>query len=174
VSPRRLRPGEALAGAAAVGLFAVLFLHWFGVHAPNLRGAEIVGYLHVNRALHTTGWSSLGWFVDVLLVASIASALALAALTVSRAAVAVSVGAGVLTAAFGSIVAIVLLARVITQPGLGAGLPNALVDIKAAAWIGVALAALIAVGGWIAIRDERTDAAESAYTPPPPRPAPSP
>jgi hypothetical protein len=170
VSLRRLRPGEALAGAAAVGLFAVLFLDWFGLESHGGRFLIVFGAYH----LHTTGWSSLGWFVDVLLVASISSALALALLTVSRAAVALSVGAAVLTAAFGSIVAIVLFIRVITQPGLGAGLPNELVDIKAAAWIGVALAALIALGGWISIRDERTASADSAYTPPPPRPAPAP
>jgi hypothetical protein len=34
--------------------------------------------------------------------------------------------------------------------------------------------ALIAAGGFIALRDERLDAPESAYEPPEPRPAPRP
>jgi hypothetical protein len=33
---------------------------------------------------------------------------------------------------------------------------------------------MLAVGGWWTIADERTDAPESAYTPPAPRPAPPP
>ena len=38
--------------------------------------------------------------------------------------------------------------------------------------LGLLAALVLALGGWWAIKDDRTDAPESAYTPPEPRPAP--
>ena len=67
-------------------------------------------------------------------------------------------------AAFGTLVAIVLVVR------LSAFAPDG--DLRAAAWLGLAAALAIAAGAWWAIADERTDAPESALAPPPARPAP--
>jgi hypothetical protein len=83
------------------------------------------------------------------------------------------VGGSVLTSAVGWITFLVLLIRVATQPDLGiAGLPNAAVTVELPAYLGLVCAAAIPLGAWLALRDERTDAPESAYTPPPPRPVP--
>jgi hypothetical protein len=46
--------------------------------------------------------------------------------------------------------------------------------LRYGAWLGLLAALVLALGGWWAMKDERTDAPESAYTPPEPRPAPPP
>jgi hypothetical protein len=163
VSLRRLRAGEWIALAGAVGLLVTLFLDWFGF-APAARG---------NGDLAKSGWASLGWALDVLLVLAIVAGLATALTTALRQTPAWSVGSGVLTAPIGLIAFTVLALRVVLfQPDLGAGLPNELVDVRAAAYLGLVFCALIPVGAWIVLDDERTEAPESAYTPPPPRPVP--
>jgi hypothetical protein len=49
---------------------------------------------------------------------------------------------------------------------------NAVVSVGYGAWIGLAGALVLTIGSWWALADERTEAPESAYIPPPPRPAP--
>lgn len=165
---RRLRAGEWLALIGALVLLVSLFLDWFGLDADAFRGVLPQA---VADAVAKDGWSSLGWFVDVLLVVAIGLALWLAVATVTAPA-AQAVAAGVLTAAVGTVVLAVLLVRVVTQPDLGAGAPNELVDVRTGAYLGLAGCLALAAGAWLAIGDERTDARESAYEPPPPRPAP--
>lgn len=173
----RLRRGEWLALAAAAGLLVVLFLDWFGVDAggvvAGLTGAGVGNPAGLHAAtIHHAGWTTLGWFLDVLLCVSIAGAFALAYMTVSRATPAWPVGAAVATIAVAGPTFLILLIRLLTQPGLGAGLPNAAVTVQLPAYLGLAFAALIPLGAWTALADERTDAPESAYTPPPARPLP--
>lgn len=162
MSPGRLRRGELVALVGAVGLLVVLFLSWFG--------ADVHGLPHA--AIHHTGWATLGWLVDVLLVLAIAGGLSLAYLTAARATPAWPVGASIATITVGAVAFLVLVIRVLTQPGLGADLPNAAVTVQLPAYLGLVLAALIPAGAWMALADERTDAPESRYTPPPARPVP--
>ena len=80
------------------------------------------------------------------------------------------VAASVLTATAGTFAFVVLALRALVfQPG-----PNDLVVLRYGAWLGLIAALILAIGGWWATKDERTDAPESAYTPPEPRPAPPP
>jgi hypothetical protein len=91
-----------------------------------------------------------------------------------RAHPAVAVGSAVITIALGFVTFVVALIRVlITQPALDLGLGNGAVSVQVAGYLGLAALALIVAGGWITIADERTEAPESAYTPPPPRPLPN-
>lgn len=169
MSLARLRSGEILAGAAAAALFVLLFLDWF--EAPIIGiGAGFQGI----AADNTTGWSSLGWFMVALLVVLIVLGLTLAVLTVRAERVALPVAAAVVTSFLGILTTLVLALRIVTQPGLGAGAPNHLVDVKPVAYLGLLATALLTLGAWRSIADERTDAPESAYTPPPARPAPPP
>ena len=85
-----------------------------------------------------------------------------------------AVATGVAVTALAAVALPVLLLRIATQPDLGIGASNDLVAVRFAAWVGVICTALIAAGGFIALRDERLDAPESAYEPPEPRPAPRP
>jgi hypothetical protein len=104
--------------------------------------------------------------------------LALAALWLVAATVAgtvtQAVTAGVTTAALGTIAFPALLLRVLTQPHLGVGAPDSLVDIRWGAAIGLLCTGLLTLGAWWTLKDEHTGAPGSRYEPPPPRPAPEP
>ena len=171
MSGRRLRSGELLAGGGAVVLFVSLFLDWF---EPEIkpRITETSGRI-VGPEQHVSGWTSLGWVMVVVLLAVIVLAIWLAASTLFAATVSQPVAAGVLLSAVGSLALGALVVRVaIVQPGLGLGLPDELVGVRWPAYVGVAALAVVVAGGWISMGDERTDAPESATTPPPARPAP--
>jgi hypothetical protein len=148
----RMRAGEWVAGAGAVGLFVLLFLSWFD--GPVDGGS---------------GWTTLGWFVDLLACVAIFGGLALSYMTVKRASPAWPVGAGVLTWVVGSLIFLVLLVRVtIAQPGI-----DELVSVQLPAYLGLLCALLIPVGGFLSLRDERTGSAEARdYQPPPARSVP--
>jgi hypothetical protein len=149
VTAGRLRTGELLAGAGAVVLFVSLFLEWF---SPGDAG----------------GWDSLGWLVLALATLAVALAAWLVAATVAGRPVTQVVAADVLTSLFGAIALLALVLRTLVfQPGV-----DELVSVEYGAWIGLAGAALLAIGAWWALADERTDAPESAYVAPAPRPAP--
>jgi hypothetical protein len=176
----RLRAGEWVAMLGSVGLLVMLFLDWFGVHlgpvpdvapASSDSGGGIANLiqLEVQRG-SLTGWSTLGWLMLVLLCVSIFGGLALSYMTARRTAPAWPVGASVLTLTFGSIVFVILAIRLLVLAGDDG--PVA-IGVRWPAYAGLVFAALIPVGAWFALRDDRTHTAESrAYTPPPPRPVP--
>ena len=145
----RLRGGELLAGAGAVALFVSLFLRWFGEPSRS-------------------GWDSLGWLVLALAALAVALAAWLVVATAAARPVGQVVAGDVLTATAAPVAVIALLVRVlVAQPGA-----DATTSVEYGAWIGLAGAALLTIGAWWATADERTDAPESAYSPPAPRPAP--
>jgi uncharacterized integral membrane protein len=171
MSGRRLRSGELLAGVGAVVLFLSLFLDWFEPEVKP-RITETSGHV-VGPEQHVSGWTSLGWVMIVVLLAVIVLAIWLAASTLFAATVSQPVAAGVLLSAVGSVALGALVVRVaIVQPDLGIGLPDELVAVRWPAYLGIAALAAVVAGGWISMGDERTDAPESAATPPPARPAP--
>ncbi len=165
MSLRRLRAGEWLAGVGTVALLALLLLaDWFradGAPAgadPSLKGV-----------------AALGWPVVLLLLVLAALALWLVIATAADATTAQLMVAAVVTVVVGAIVLLVTLVRVLAaQPGLGAGLANEEVGVTAAGYFGLLAVAAVLAGAWRAMADERTDAPESAFTPPPARPAPPP
>jgi hypothetical protein len=145
----RLRAGECVAGAGAALLLGVLFADWFG---PS----------------DASGWDALGWVTLAFCVAASAAAAWLVIATAADRPLAQQVAAGVLTSTIGALgFVVVALRALVFQPG-----PNDLVTLRYGAWLGLLAALIVAVGGWWAVKDERTDAPESAYTPPAPRPAP--
>jgi hypothetical protein len=175
----RLRIGELLAGIGGIGLLVTMFLDWFGLEsgkAIKLTGQGVSGAVSINPQFAArfaqSGWDGLGWFAILLVLIAAGAAITLVVATLVREPVAWAVGAAVMTTfaglfAFGA-VAISLL----TQPDLGYGLPNQLVSVKGAAYVGLLLAALIPVGGWVTLADERTEAAYSAPPDVEARPAP--
>jgi hypothetical protein len=164
----RLRAGEWSAVAGAAGLLVTLFLPWFDVELPGPAG-KLVNPLLAHEG-GTSGWSTLGWFVIAFALAAVGCAAWLALANATARPVAQSVAASVLTATAGTLAFVVLALRALVfQPG-----PNEFVALRYGSWLGLLGALVLALGGWWAIKDERTDAPESAYTPPEPRPAPPP
>jgi hypothetical protein len=147
----RLRGGELLAGVGAVVLLVSLFLDWVG-------------------PVGTSGWDALGWLVLALVVIAVLCAAGLVVLTAADRLVTHVVAAAVVTATIAPIALVVLVLRALVfQPGA-----NEVATAEYGAWIGLAGALAMTVGAWWSLADERTDAPESAYVPPAPRPAPPP
>ena len=164
----RLRAGEWTAAVGAAALLVALFLPWFGVELSGPVGNLVNPFLA--DAGGTSGWNTLGWLVIVLALGAVGCAAWLAIANATRRPVAQTVAASVLTATAGTFAFVVLALRALVfQPG-----PNELVVLRYGAWLGLLAALALALGGWWATKDERTDAPESAYTPPEPRPAPPP
>jgi hypothetical protein len=166
----RMRVGEWVAALGAVGLLIVMFFDWFQVEvpAPESSGSGILSLVTVTGP-SADAWSSLGWFMVVLLCVQIFGGAALSYMTVKRASPAWPVGAGALTWIVGSLIFLVLLVRVcIAQPG-----SDAFVSVQAPAYLGLVFTLLIPLGGFLSLRDERTRSPEAqAYMPPPARTAP--
>jgi hypothetical protein len=165
----RLRAGEWTAAVGAAALLVTLFLPWFRLELPQPSGG-VLNLVRTIGDLDSSGWDALGWFVIVLVLGAVGCAGWLAVANATAGPVAQAVAASVLTATAGTSALLALVLRVVVfQPG-----PNDLIGTRYGAWLGLLAAAALALGGWWATKDERTDAPESAYTPPDPRPAPPP
>jgi hypothetical protein len=140
VDPRRLRPADWAVAVLGAVLLVDLFLPWFAVHG-----------LDVTR----TGWESFT-VVDVLIALVALAALAIAFLTATQRSTALPLGVAELLAAVSVIVALIVAFRVLVdQPGLGVGLSDDQVDIRAGAWIGLVAAFLLVYAIYRLLRDER-------------------
>ena len=160
---KRLRLGEWVAGLAAVALLVLLFYAWDGAveGASFRRSVGAPAYAGVVTYGSRSGWAALGLPVLLLVLVAIGTALALVLLTATKQPAALPIGAAVLTTGVGILVLLVLLVRVLL-----------LDDSLGAAYAGLAAMALIPVGGWLAMGDERVRAPYSAAPDLPRRPAP--
>jgi hypothetical protein len=135
MDPRRLRSGEILAAAGAIGLAVVLFIDWFGGES---------------------GWSTLT-VGRGLLVLTIVLTLTFVFITLSARAVSMATSSATVTVAFGTLTLLYLLIRVgIDEPGV-----NALVSVDLGAYLGLLCVVAIVAGAWRALADERTGSAIS-------------
>ena len=164
---RRLRAGEWTAAFGGAALLVTLFLPWFDVELPAPASANLITAVLVEGG-GTSGWDTLGWFVLALALAAVGCAAWLLVANATARPVAQAVAASVLTPTIATFAFVALALRVLLfQPG-----PNDIVVLRYGAWLGLLAALILAIGGWLAIKDERTAAPESAYTPPAPRPPP--
>jgi hypothetical protein len=108
------------------------------------------------------GWTSAGWLVLVFLGLCIAGAAWIAVTTVEGLLTRI-MPAIVVTTALSAVTTLVVLLRVVAFPPGSA---------EVSAYLGILATAAIFAGAGVALADERTDAPESAYTPPAARPAP--
>ena len=127
----RLRPGEWLAAAAAVLLIVSLFMPWYEADDGDISGFEALSA------------------IDVLLVLVALVGLALFVLQVTRTSPALPVAFGVLTVTAGFLGTLLVLFRVIDQPGLTDA------DVRAGAWFALLSVVALTAGGWLSISDER-------------------
>jgi drug/metabolite transporter (DMT)-like permease len=123
----RLRDGEWIAGAGGAALLVSMFLGWYS-------GAS--------------AWQSFS-VLDVLLALLALVPLALVVLQATRESPSLPVALSVLTTLAGALATLLILYRLLNQPG-----PNDRVDVELGAWIGLAAAAVTAAGGWRSMRTE--------------------
>jgi hypothetical protein len=147
----RLRTGELIALLGALALLVSLFLRWYrgGEYRIGETGTRFL------RDAAASGWSSLGWLALIPIVLAIACGLALVVVTLAeRDSAAIPVTIGVTAVPWALLAVIAILVRLVAQPG-----PNAFVDVRWPAYLGLAGALAILAGAWRAIGDERTDTA---------------
>jgi hypothetical protein len=125
---RRLRDGEWLAAGGGAALLASLFLDWYG---------------------GLSAWRALA-VLDLLLALVALVPLVLAVLQATRRSPALPVAFSVLTGPAGALAVLLILFRIVDLPG-----PDALREVHAGAWLGLAAAVLIVAGGWRSLRVER-------------------
>jgi hypothetical protein len=127
----RLRDGEWIAGAGGVALLAAMFLHWYGV-----------------GPFEATAWQAFD-VLDVVLVLLALVPFGLVFTHATRLSPSIPVAFSVCTIPAGALAALLILYRIVNQPG-----PNNLVEVEAGAWLGFAAALVIAAGGWRSVRIE--------------------
>jgi hypothetical protein len=172
---RRLRLGEWTAAIGAAGLVATALMPWFGFQPPestertvDFGGGGILNVLNTYAVGNLSPWHVLGWLTIAVAVVTFAAGAWLPIATLAARPLAQQVAAGILAATIGTFGFVILALRLlIFQPG-----PNDLITLRYGAYLGLLAALLVALGGWWAMKDDRTEAPESAYTPPAPRPAP--
>ncbi len=146
MDPRRLRHGDWVAALSALALLVLLFFDWFGLDLTPPGTTDVVAF----GSFSGDGWSTLGWLALVLCVLAIVIGLANGLLTATRESPAGPVLAAILTMVFGFLATVALLIQLWAQPG-----PDEYIAVKAPFWLGLAAAAGVWLGGWLAVRDER-------------------
>jgi hypothetical protein len=146
MTPSRLRAGELLAGLGALVLAVSLVLPWYDVAAPGA---------------HETGLRALGWFAVLVLVLTVLAGLGLVLATLRERSPARPLAIGVLAVPVALLAILVVVVRLIAQPGLGVDASDAEVALRWPAWAGLAGALAVLAGAWRSLADERTDTAEA-------------
>jgi hypothetical protein len=154
----RLRQGEVLAGVGGLALLIVMFLDWY-----SFRGGGL------------SAWQAFS-VTDLILALAGLAGIGLAVITASRRSPALPVAASVITATLGALATLLVLYRILNQPG-----PNEFLEVELGAFLGFLSVLAVAVGGWRSMRDEDWEDApvptDVRPTPPaegPPDPAPPP
>jgi hypothetical protein len=127
----RLRDGEWIAGAGGVALLAAMFLHWYGA-----------------GPFEVTAWQAFG-VLDVVLALLALLPLGLVFTQATRTSPSIPVAFSVFTMLAGALAALLMLYRIVNQPG-----PNDVVEVQAGAWLAFLAAAVITAGGWASMRME--------------------
>jgi hypothetical protein len=145
LDPSRLRRGELIVGAGTLVLLVSMFaLKWYGPSAPFHPTAVSLGV-----PTSVNGWNALTHLRWLMLV-TIACGLALVYLQAARRAPAVPVTFSVIVTVLGLLTALALFYRVvINEPG-----SDGVIDQKAGAFVGLASAIAIVIGGYLSMRDE--------------------
>lgn len=174
----KLRTGELIAAVSGVLLIIVMFFSWYGIGGA---AGSILGAANIDTTVNA--WKAFD-FIDILLFITALVAIGAAVLAASGRSVALPVAASVVVTVLGIIVALLVLYRIINQPG-----PNDVIDVKFGAYLGFLTCLGIAIGGFLSMADEGTslgDVARSATSgatrpaqpaqpaPPPAQPAPPP
>jgi hypothetical protein len=147
----KLRRGELIAAAGGLLLLiALFFFDWYSA------GTSVT--LPLGTTVSVSGdfgaWDGEGFFgflANLIILAAGVSAVGLAVLTATSRTIALPVAASAITTALGIGAVVMVLLRMLFQPG-----PNDLVTLKFGIWLALLAAVVVAYGGWISMREEGT------------------
>lgn len=147
----KLRRGEMIAAVGGIVLlFSMFFLDWYEVAAS-------VGTPFGDISVEGGGvgaWESQGFtgtIADLVILAAALTAIGLAVVTATSRTVAIPVAASALTAGLGIAAFVMVLLRVVFQPG-----PNEFIELRFGIWLALIASAVIAYGGWESMKEEGT------------------
>src|SRR5437667_1780750 len=145
----KLRLGEVVAVVSAVLLFIVMFFHWYGVKTGfSSQDSAIFKSLTGRSVSETVGLSAWRIFsyTDLLLLLLIILAVGMVLLSATQRSTAVPISMNVVVAGFGALMTLIVLYRLINQPG-----PNEFVTVKLWGYVGLVLTAGVAAGAFMAM-----------------------
>ena len=158
---RRVRTGEIVAGVAGVVLLASLFLNWYSVTPEALSGAAD------RRFSSVSAWTAFS-VVDILLALVALLGIALALSQVVGRGPALPVAIGVITTTLGLAATLLVLYRILNQPG-----PNDVIGVGLGAWVGLVASLGVFLGAWLSLSDERSRPVDPLPPVPERRPTPA-
>jgi hypothetical protein len=143
----RLSTGEKIAAASAVLLFIFMFFDWFGVEVEGVPGFS--GSLEGGGS----AWDALDW-IPLFLMAAIVVAIGVAVIRLTDADIEPPFSLNTLVAGLGGLAVLLILYRIIDQPGGDFGGAPVDITLKIGIFLSLAAAAGIAYGGYSAMREE--------------------
>jgi hypothetical protein len=176
----KLRRGELIAAVGGlVLLIALFFMDWYAVDVNISTPFGDIGGGAEFGAWDGQGFT--GTIADLVILAAAVAAIALAFVTATSRTVALPVAASALTAGLGIAAVVMVLLRMLFQPG-----ENEFIELRFGIWLALISSGLIAYGGWEAMREEgtsfedardqlrdRMQTGSAADAPPPPAPPPA-
>jgi hypothetical protein len=151
----KLRRGELIAAVGGIVLlFSMFVLDWYagGANLSTPFGGSSV-------EIGFGAWDGQGFtgtIADLVILAAAVAAVGLAVVTATSRTVALPVAASALTAGLGIAAVVMVLLRMLFQPG-----PNEFVELRFGIWLALISSAVIAYGGWEAMREEGTSFEEA-------------
>jgi hypothetical protein len=149
----KLRTGELVAAAGGVVLLVAMFaIDWYEVTGFGGVIEQFGEAFGVDTGVKAwDGQGFLGTIANLVILAAAVSAIALAILTATSRTVALPVAASAITAGLGIAAVVMVLGRMVFQPG-----PNEVVDLRFGILLALIGAAVIAYGGWRSMQEEGT------------------
>jgi hypothetical protein len=145
----RLNTGEKIAAVSAILLFVFMFFEWFGVEVSGAGGFS--GTISGDGG---SAWDTLD-FIPIVLVVTIAAALAMAALRLSDSTFEPPVPMGTLVTVLGVISILLILFRIVDPPTFASfGGVSADATLSVGIFLGLISAVGVAFGGYSAMREE--------------------
>jgi hypothetical protein len=146
VNPRWLKPGDVLAGVGGVLVLVALLVPWYSLSLP---GDALQGV-----AVRVSGWEAFT-VVDVLLALAGLAGIALTVASATRRSPVLPVSLGAIASVVGFVATLLVLVRILDQPG-----PDEFLDVAIGAWIALVGALAITAGAWSSMSDERNRGVE--------------
>jgi hypothetical protein len=149
----KLRTGEWIAAIGGlVVLIAMFFFDWYEISGFGGLVEQFGEAVGVDTGIKAwDGQGFLGTIANLVILGSAISAITLAVLTATSRTVALPVAASAITAGLGIGAVIMVLGRMVFQPG-----PNEVVDLRFGILLALIGAGVIAYGGWRSMQDEGT------------------
>ena len=149
----KLRTGELVAAIGGLVLLVAMFaVDWYEISGFGGLVEQFGDAVGVDTGIKAwDGQGFLGTIANLVILAAALAAITLAVLTATSRTPALPVAASAITAGLGIGAVIMILGRMVFQPG-----PNEVVDLRFGILLALIGAAVIAYGGWRSMQEEGT------------------